>query len=99
MTHLKVTAHLHLEPMFRMSGARISTASHSHGVHRYTALPTSQRTYSMYSLKILSLMLFAKMTDVIYKNRTRHTNTPRDHHAGFSHVTAGKIRCSELANR
>jgi hypothetical protein len=50
-------------------------------------------------LKTLSLLIFAKMRDVNYKNRTRHINTQRDHHAEFSHVTAGKIRGSQISNR
>jgi len=50
-------------------------------------------------LKILSLLLFEKMTDVSYKNPTRHINTQRGHHAEISHVTEGKIRDSQLAYR
>jgi len=50
-------------------------------------------------LKTLSLLLFAKVRNINYKNRTRHINTQRDHHAETSHVTAGKTHDSQLANR
>lgn len=84
---VNVTAQLHPQPMFRISGAIISTPPRFHGVHKYTALPTSQRTQSVCILKTPSLMLFAEIIGIYCGNRMRQINTLRGQHVEFPCVT------------